>query len=160
MCDLKIYYIMLIYYFHDLKDYFKSRKDYISFTLKIDRQTFKVINMLIKYFEFHPKSRKGIIIDELIELQECFIDIQNDEISRYKLYRFNRAYNHILGHKSLCGEDMINPVVIGCCYNVLNAIYANRNILIDYNYLGYQELGDLLKEERSKTYKILRRNKK
>jgi hypothetical protein len=55
---------------------------------------------------------------------------------------------------------MINPVVIGCCYNVLNAIYANRNILIDYNYLGYQELGDLLKEERSKTYKILRRNEK
>lgn len=157
MCDLKLFYMMFLYYYNDIKDYVRSRADYLSFNLKVERQTLKVINMLIKYYSFHPKSRKPIIINELIELQECLIDIRNDEISRYKLYRFNRAYNHILGHKSLCGEDAINPIVISCCYNILNAIYANKDLLLSYDYLGYIELGDLLKIERSKCYKILRR---
>ena len=157
MCDLKLFYMMFLYYYNDIKDYLRARADYLSFNLKVERQTLKVINMLIKYYSFHPKSRKPIIINELIELQECLIDIRNDEISRYKLYRFNRAYNHILGHKSLCGEDAINPIVISCCYNILNAIYANKDLLLSYDYLGYIELGDLLKTERSKCYKILRR---
>ena len=158
MCDVKIYKLMFIYFIHDIKDFLKSRHDYVFNILRVEKQTHKVVNELIKYFYFNPKSRKGKVIDLLLELQEELIDIRNDEISRYKLYRFNRAYTHILGYKATCGE-IIDPIIISCCYNVFNAIYTNRNILIDFDYLGYSELGDLLKMERSKSYQIIRKTK-
>ncbi len=156
MCDVKLLKMLFIYFLYDIKDYIKARHDYMFSMIRVEKQTYKVTNELIRYFMFHPKTRKTKIIELLIELQESMIDIRNDDISRYKLYRFNRAYNHILGHKSLCGE-ITSPLIIGCCYNVFNAIYSNKNLLLDLDYLGYAELGDLLKKERSKCYQIIRK---
>ena len=82
MCDIKMFKMLCIYFIHDIKDYIKSRHDYMFSMIRVEKQTYKITNELIKYFMFNPKTRKTKIIEMLIELQESMIDIRNDDISR------------------------------------------------------------------------------
>jgi len=152
---IKLMLKLLEYHYYDIKDFVRSRLDYMDFMLRVEAKTFRLSNMLITYFTFGPKYKKQQIIDELLELQEYLIDITNDNISRYKVYRFHRAYNHILQYRTTDGKT-IEPKIISSCYNIFNAIYENKAMFTDYNYLNAVELGDLLKLERSKCYQALK----